>query len=185
MIPSMMPSDPIYTEVQPYRELPPFTLLTVIGALFGWFLIIWVGLMSRPLGSLQMPNWLAWVIGLCFGVIVPIAYTRMKMVTVVYPDRLLINNGVSGRNVFLFDDIVEVELRNDNINEDYNVRNIGSVSATHIAYTVLSTNGVQLVLVDGRHYLIGSKEPQALADAIRSVWRKGVQARLPEEFETS
>ena len=31
---------PLYREVQRYRDLPPFTLLVVVGALFGWLLVV-------------------------------------------------------------------------------------------------------------------------------------------------
>lgn len=179
----MNSSVPMYREVQPYRELPPFTLLTGVGTLFGWFLIIWVALLERPLGALTLPSWLAWVIGLSFGVLLPLAYMRMRMVTEVYADRLLLNNGVSGRVVFPVADIAEIELRTGNIHEDYNVRNVGTIRSTRIAYTVTSTDGVQLVLVDGRQFLIGSKNPQELNEAVLKAWQDVHPNNVPTEIQ--
>lgn len=174
-------STPIYREVQHYRELPPFTLLVVVAALFGWFLLVWVGVLARPLGALQIPTWFAWIIGLSFGVALPLAYPRVRMTTEVFADRVMISNGMSGRLAIPLGEIVEVEIRTDDINDDYNTRNIGEISMTRTAYTVTSSNGVQLMLVDGRQILVGSKEPQALSDAILSVWQTKNRAKdVPE-----
>lgn len=171
MIPSMSSSGPVYTEIQAYRELPPFTLLTVIMTLFGWFLIIWVVLLGRPVGALVLPDWLAITIGLFMGVLVPLVYVRMRMVTEVYADRLQVINGMTGRIVIPVANIATVKLRTDNIHEDYNVRNVGQVRTTRIAYTVTSDNGIELSLADGRQFLIGSKAPEALNEAVHSVWQ--------------
>lgn len=171
MIVTMNSSEPVYTEIQTYRELPPFTLLTVLMTLFGWFLIIWVVLLGRPLGALLLPDWLTIVIGLFMGVLVPLAYIRMKMVTEVYADRVKIVNGMAGGVVIPMADIATVAIRSDNIHEDYSVRNVGQIFKTRIAYTVATNNGVELVLIDGRQFLIGSKSPEALNTAVRSVWQ--------------
>ena len=162
----MKSSGPVYREVQYYRELPPFTLLTVVGVLFGWFLIIWVGVMGHPLGKLVMPTWLALAIGLPLGVLMPLVYARLKMVTEVFKDRLVVTNGMSARASLPFAKIANVEVRTDNIHEDFNIRNVGTLSATRLAYTVTTENGVQLTMEDGRQFLIGSKDPNALNEAI-------------------
>jgi hypothetical protein len=166
---------PIYREVQPYREYPPFALLVGVGTLFGWFLIIYVGVMGRSLGALNLPDWLAWAIGLPFGVLLPLAYTRLSMVTEVYPDRIHVNNGMSGRVDVRLADVTQVEMRQDNILGDYSVRNVGSVAESRTAYTVASTQGVQLTMRDGRLLLIGSKEPEAAAQAMASAWRSNME----------
>lgn len=171
MIPNMSSSDHIFSEVQPYRELPPFTLLAVVGALFGWFLIIWVIILDRSLGALVVPDWLALVIGLTLGVLLPLVYVRMRMVTEIYPDRVLVKNGMTGHVIIPLIHVTNIELRTDNIREDYNVRNIGQSRTTRIAHTVSSDNGIQLTLTDGRQFLIGSKNPTALNDAVHSVWK--------------
>jgi hypothetical protein len=167
----MKTGDLVYSEEQPYRELPPFTLLAVVGALFGWFLIIWVGVLNRPLGALDLPTWLAGVIGLPLGVLLPIAYARLRMTTAVYSNRVVVNNGMSGGVALPLADVAAVEVRTDDIRGDYNVRNVGNVRQTRIAYTVATDNGVQLTLDDGRQFLIGSKRPEALGAAVLSAWR--------------
>jgi hypothetical protein len=166
----MKTGDVVYSEVQPYRELPPFTLLTAVGTLFGWFLIIWVGVLNRPLGALDMPAWLAGAIGLPLGVLLPIAYARLNMLTEVYPDHVYVNNGLSGRVTFPLAAVAGVDVRTDDIRGDYNVRNVGNVRETRIAYTVSSDSGVELTLDDGRRFLIGSKQPEALAAAVLKAW---------------
>lgn len=156
----------LFREEQFYRELPPFTLLTVVGTLFGWFLIIWVAVMGRPLGNLSVPFWLSLAIGLPLGILLPLAYARLRMVTQVFADRIVVNNGMAAGFVSPLADITAVEIRDDNIMDDYNIRNVGMTRNTRTAYTVMSSIGVQLSIADGRQLLIGSKDPQALLAAI-------------------
>ncbi len=162
---------PIYREVQYYRELPPFTLLTVVGALFGWFLIVWVVALGRSLGALAMPAWLALAIGLPLGVLLPLAYGRLRMVTEVYADRVVVNNGMSGGVNLRLADVAAVDLRGEEMHSDYNVRSVANERVTRIAYTVGANAGIQLTLPNGRQYLIGSKQPEALAAAVLPVWQ--------------
>ena len=160
----------LYREVQPYRELPPFTLLVVVGTLLGWVLVLWVGLMGRPLGQMTLPPVVALAIGLPLGLVLPLAWLRMTMVTEVHADRFRVNNGMSGRVILPYSDIVAVTVRKDDIRGDYNQRNIGEVNNTRIAYTVSSSQGVQIELRDNRLILVGSKEPDALGAALSAAW---------------
>lgn len=172
MIPSMKTVEPVYREIQLYRALPPFTLLTVVGTLFGWFLVVWVAVMGRPLGALDMPSWLALAIGLPLGVLLPVLYGRMQMLTEVYPDRVSVRNGMSSSMIFPLSNVTAVDLRtDDNIRGDYNDRNLGSDRISRMAYVVTTHSGVQLSMADGRQILIGSMEPDVLHDAILTQWR--------------
>ena len=157
---------PLYREVQRYRDLPPFTLLVVVGTLFGWLLVVWVGLLGRPLGQMTLPPWLALAIGLPLGIILPLAYGRLAMTTEVFADRLVVVNGMSARVNLRHADVAAVTIRTDDIRGDYNQRNIGEVSNTRIAYVVAASQGVQLEMRDGRLILIGSNDPTALAAAL-------------------
>lgn len=166
-------SSPTFREEQYYRTLPPFTLLTVVFALFGWFLIVWVVGLGRPLGALVMPTWLALVLGLFFGVIPLLAFGRLRMLTEVYSDYVAVVNGLSSRINLPLADVTDVVARNDDIRDDYNVRNIGRLTTTHTAYTVTTPTGVQLTMRDGRRFLIGSLRPAELETAILAAWRAG------------
>jgi len=169
MIP-LMDTKPLFSEVQYYRELPPFTLLTVVGALFGWFLVVWVVALGRPLGALSLPPWLALAIGLPLGVLLPLAYGRLRMVTEVFADRIVVNNGMSGRVSLPLAQVTAVDVRDEDIHGDYNVRNVANEHVTRIAYSVSANAGVQLTLPDGRQILIGSKQPEPFATAVRAAW---------------
>lgn len=166
-------SSPTYREEQFYRALPPFTLLTVVAALFGWFLIVWVVGLGRPLGALDMPKWLALVLGLGFGVVPLLAYGRLRMLTEVYSDHVAVMNGMSGRLRLPLADVIEVVVRTDDIRDDYNVRNLGRLTTTRTAYNVTTPSGVQLTMRDGRQFLIGSLRPDELEAAIQTAWPNG------------
>ena len=157
---------PLYREVQRYRDLPPFTLLVVVGALFGWLLVVWVGLMGRPLGQMTLPTWLALAIGLPLGIVLPLAYGRLAMTTEVFADRLVVVNGMSARVNLRHSDVAAVTVRTDDIRGDYNQRNIGEVNNTRVAYLVSASQGVLLEMRDGSLILIGSNDPAALAAAL-------------------
>lgn len=155
-------------------------MLVVAGTLFGWFLVIWVAVLGRPLGALALPAPVALAIGLPLGILLPLAYARMQMVTEVYPDSVKLHNGPSGTLTFPLAEIDEVTVRKDRIRDDYDHRRIASAEHTHIAYTVASDEGVQLTLADGRRILIGSKEPDELGAAVTVAWRAArAGERLP------
>lgn len=172
----MVAEPPLFREVQRYSDLPPFTLLVVVGTLFGWLLVIWLGLMGRSLGALQLELWLALAIGLPLGVLLPLAYRRLRMTTEVYSDRLVVSNGLSGRLTFRHEDVVNIAVRTDDIRDDYNTRNVGELRTTRTAYTVSSSQGVQLHLSDGRLILIGSLQPEALGAALTAARRPALPA---------
>ena len=93
--------------------------------------------------------------------------------------RLQFLNAVAGVNLAAatVSQEFEVEVRTDDIRDDYNVRNVGTVKSTRIAYVVTSDDGVQLTLCDGRQVLIGSKDPQALHEAISAARRAAGQGK--------
>lgn len=157
---------PLYREEQLYRELPPFTLLVIVGTLFGWLLVIWAGLLGRPIGQADLPVPVALAIGLPFGLILPLAYGRLSMTTEVFADRIVVHNGMSSNLSLPLANVVDVVVRTDDIRGDYNIRNIGAVANTRTAFVVAANQGVQLEVRDGRLFLIGSQQPEALAAAL-------------------
>lgn len=163
--------EPLYREVQPYRELPPFTFLVVAGTLFGWALVIWTGLLGRPIGQMLLARPLALAIGLPLGILLPLAYARLSMITAVYADRVVVSNGMSSRIVVPYGEVAGVTVRTDDIRGDYNQRNVGEVANTRTAYTVSSSAGVQLELRDTRLILVGSKDAAGLGAALSAAWR--------------
>lgn len=167
----LMNTAPLYREVQLYRRLPPFTLLVVVGTLFGWALVVWVGLMGRAIGAMTLPPWLALAIGLPLGILLPLAYWRLKMVTEVFADRLVVHTGLTGRVELPYQQVAAVGTRREGVHDDYNPRNIGAVRHTRIAYTALSSDGVELTLNDGRMFLVGSETPDELTAAVAAAWR--------------
>jgi hypothetical protein len=160
----------LYREVQPYRELPPVILLAVVSALAGWGLLVWTVLLGRPLGALALPGWLAIVLGVGFGVVLPSAFLWVRMTTLVYPDRVVIDTGMAGRNTFAFRDVTAVEMRVKDLRQDYSNRTMGTEDNTRWAYAVNTLQGTQLTMVDGRFILVGSKKPEELTSAIDSAW---------------
>lgn len=72
---------------------------------------------------------------------------------------------------FPLSNVTAVDIRTDNIREDYNNRTLGTDRVSRMAYMVTTDNGVQLSMADGRQSLIGSLTPEQLHAAILSQWR--------------
>jgi len=168
----------MYREEQLYRELPPFTLLVVVGTIFGWLLVVWAGLLGRPIGRAELPLPVTLAIGLPLGILLPLAYGRLRMTTEVFADRVVVRNGMSSNLTLPLANVVDVVVRTDDIRGDYNQRNIGAVSNTRVAYVVDAVQGVQLEARDGRLFLIGSRQPEALAAALAAA--RGQPLAAPE-----
>lgn len=161
-------TDAAYREVQPYRELPPAVFLVVLSAAAGWALLIWVVFLGRPLGNAVLPTWLALVLGLGFGVVLPLLLWRLQMVTEVTPSVVSLQTGLGPRTLFPIDQITAVDVRVDDIRSDYSNRNVGVTENTRTAYVVNGHQGAQLTMRDGRLILIGSKTPEELAAAVEA-----------------
>lgn len=161
----------VYREEQYYRDNPPFLLLAAVAAILGWALLIWNGLLARPIGLVELPSWLAIGLGLLLGVGLPVLFWRLKMVTTVQPDKITVNTGAAGTLNFPFAEITAIEGRVDDIRGDYSNRNVGRENNTRVAYVVNSQQGLQLTLADGRLILIGSQEVEQLTEAALGAWQ--------------
>lgn len=176
------PADTVlFTEVQPYRRLPPVVMLAVVSALAGWALLVWTVVLGRPLGALTLSPWLGIALGVGFGVVVPVLFLWIRMTTLVYPDRVFIDTGMSGRHTFAFRDVTAVELRVEDVRKDYTNQSTVTKDNTRWAYAVNSLQGTQLTLRDGRFILIGSQKPEELTSAIDSAWRLVTISTTPYE----
>ncbi|HQF71395.1 MAG TPA: hypothetical protein PLH39_08980, partial [Promineifilum sp.] len=125
---------------------------------------------------MTLPLPLALTIGLPLGLLLPLAYGSLRMTTEVFPDRIVVHNGMSSNLSLPLANVVDVVVRTDDIRGDYNQRNVGVVSNTRVAYVVDAVQGVQLEARDGRLFLIGSREPAALAAALAAARGQPVAA---------
>ncbi len=165
------PDTVLFEEVQHYRQLPPVMFLAAVSALAGWGLMVWTLFLDRPLGALDVPPALALVIGLSFGVVMPLVALWLRMTTVVYPDRVRVNTGLSGTHTFAYRDVVAVEMRKEGLRADYSNRTVGTEDNTRVAYAINKLQGTQLTMADGRFILIGSLLPEELTTAIDTAWQ--------------
>ena len=130
---------PLYREEQLYRELPPFTLLVVVGTIFGWLLVVWAGLLGRPLGRAELPLPVTLAIGLPLGILLPLAYGRLRMTTEVFTDRVVVRNGMSSNLTLPLANVVDVVVRRLRAKVDdpfktkliHTIRGVGYVLKAH------------------------------------------------------
>lgn len=163
-------SSPIYREEQPWRTSPPILVLTLFGAAAAWLLFIWTVVLGRSLGTASMPALLAWILWLLIGVVFPAAVLTLKQIVAVYPDHIYVQTNPLSRYRLPLKDVVRVQPLLRAALKEYSNQSLLMGQGSRTAYTIMGDQGVELERDDGSHILLGSKQPEALAAAINSVW---------------
>jgi hypothetical protein len=127
-------------------------------------------ILGEPVGNRPLPDWgliLANVFILLVGVLVPVAVMTFKLRVAVSPDRLTVDYGILARNQAPVSDIERAEAVDYRPIRDYGGWGLrSSFRSGRRAYTVSGSRGVEVDLVDGRRWLIGSQRPVELVRAI-------------------
>lgn len=157
-------SSPLFHETQRFRQ---WWLVFLVG---GIVLLMWGTFIQqigrgRPVGNNPMSDWGVWVLWLLLGIGLPVVFSRARMETTVYPDRIDIHLWPLARRIIPAADIASVAARDYRPLREYGgwgIRGFGS----NRAYNVSGDQGVELALTNGNRVLIGSQRPEALATAI-------------------
>ena len=156
----------LFREVQRFRQwffwIP---LLVVTGVVWWQFAEQVVG--GHPQGTNPIPNWLAWVLALVFGIGFPAFAGVARLVTEVRPGLLAVRLAP-----FRFKPISLREVQSAEAREYSAMREFGGWGIRHSrygrAYNAHGNTGVQLVLADGSRILIGTQRSAELLAALRS-----------------
>lgn len=153
---------PLFRET--LRGLPPWLAGGfVIAGVAGAAALLWS---SRPYHG-EAAFWLAALPGLAAAVVAPVVLAMWSLETEVRPGTLAVRlRPFAGREIAL-DDVESCEPRTYRPIREY----LGwgwRIGPGGEALTVPGTQGVQLVMRGGKRLLISSRQPQRLAEAIRS-----------------
>jgi hypothetical protein len=93
------------------------------------------------------------------------------MITDVRPDGLVVRFPPFHRRLIALEDVRSVEAREYSAIKEYGGWGIRHSSKNGTAYNVRGNRGVQLILKNGKRVLIGSQEPDRLANVLRNLLR--------------
>ena len=160
--------DVTFREVQYIRRVWWIMLLVVGMAALMWWGFWQQIILGQPWGSNPAPDWMMWLLWLFVGVGMPVFFWIMKLVVEVRPDGVSIRYYPLTRRLIPYDQIAQVTAREYSpIGEfgGWGIRGIPSKSKK-IAYNISGSEGVELMLVNGRTVMLGSQKAQELALAI-------------------
>jgi len=162
----------LFREVQHFRQ--PWLWLVVLAvsgiAIYG---VVEQLILGKPFGNNPAPDALVLIIGIVFGLALPMLFYVMNLTTEVREDGLYYRlfpfhwsfKRIGGSDIGKFELITYRPLR------DYGGWGI-RYGFNGKAYNVSGNRGVQLQLRDGRRVLIGSQKPEDLAGALQVIIRQ-------------
>ena len=161
-----------FREVQHFRQ--PwlwFIVLAVSGVAI--YSMVEQLILGKPFGDNPAPDPVVLIVGIVFGLALPLLFYVMNLTTEVREDGLYYRlfpfhwsfQSIGGSDIDKFESITYRPLR------DYGGWGI-RYGFNGKAYNVSGNRGVQLQLRDGRQVLIGSRKPEDLADALQLIIRQ-------------
>lgn len=155
-----------YREVQRFRQWFFYVPVLVVAGVIWWQFVEQI-VLGNPQGAEPIPNWLAWVLTLVFGIGLPVLMASIRLITEVRPGEVSVRLApFSSRTIDVLD------IREAAVREYSAIREFGGwgvrISRDGRAYNAYGNRGVQLILRDGNRILIGSQKPDVLLAALRS-----------------
>lgn len=157
-----------YAEVQPVlRGTPAIGCVVMVIAVIAWAFFLAQVVSGIPVGNRPTPDMVVWVIWAAFGIAFPAVCALMRLEVRVTDDRLEFRYFPlhPAWRIVSLDDIRKVE------STSYRpIREFGGwgirFGRRGRAFTVSGTGGVWITLRSGREFLLGSRRPDDLADAL-------------------
>ena len=156
---------PLYREVQRFRQWYFYVPILIVTGLV-WYQFIQQIVLKHPLGEQPVPDWVAWTLGLVFGIGFPLFAAVARMITEVRPGVLRVRVYPFRWVKILLSDIRDAEPRQYSALREYGGWGIRTSLKNGRAYNASGNRGIQLVLSDGRRVLIGTQEPDQLMAAL-------------------
>lgn len=158
-----------FREEQRFRQWW-FWLLILLGVSPSWYLWWMQIVLRRPTGGDEMPDWGVWLLWLGTGVLLPLLFASMRLITVVKHDGLYIRFvPFHWKWVKIpLHEVRSVKARQYNPLLEYGGWGI-RYGRRGKAYNVSGNWGVELEFTKGHTLLIGSQRAEELERAIREV----------------
>jgi hypothetical protein len=162
---------PLFREVQRFRQwffwVP---VLVVIGVV--WWQFAEQIVLGNPQGAKPIPDWLAWILALVFGIGIPVLVALLRLVTEVRPGLLSVGLAPFRTRNIPIHDIHEAQPREYSPMAEFGGWGVRMGRDGCRAYNAYGSMGVQLTLTDGSRILIGTQKAEALLAALRAAGAK-------------
>ncbi len=155
----------LYSEVQRPNQWWVWTLTVVITILVWWIFVDQI-ILGNPFGNRPAPDWVVWLVGILFGVLLPLFMVSINMKTLVTRDRIVLRYFPLHTRTVVLADIDNCVAREYRPIREYGGWGIRFGFGHGMAYNVYGNGGVQLELKGGKRLLIGSQRSDQLADVI-------------------
>ncbi len=156
---------PLYREVQRFKQWYFYIPILIVTVLV-WYQFIQQIVLKHPLGEQPVPDWVAWALGLVFGIGFPLFAAVARMITEVHPGVLRVRVYPFRWVKILLSDIRGAEPRQYSALREYGGWGIRTSLKNGRAYNASGNRGIQLVMSDGRRVLIGTQQPDQLMAAL-------------------
>jgi len=154
----------IYREEQRFRQVWIGLLLAVLVGVVWWGFVQQI-VLGKAFGDNPAPDVVMWIIWVIFGIGFPLFFYYLRLVVEVRSDGIHIRYFPIYSRTIAFKDIKSYAVRQYRPILDYGGWGI-RWSSKGTAYNVSGNRGVMLELADGKRILIGSQEPEMLAQAM-------------------
>ena len=161
----------IFREVQRFRQWWVWLLLVFVMGI-AWYGAVQQIVLKKPFGSNPAPDAIMIMIWAIFGVLFPLLFFSLRLVTEVRYDGLYIRFFPLQfhEHKISFGEIKKYEIRTYSALKEYGGYGI-RYGKNGKAYNVSGNRGVQLEFQDGKRLLIGSQKPEEFVSALSSVVR--------------
>ncbi len=160
----------LFTEEQRFRQ--PLLLVVIFFLVpMSWYAFYQQIIGGKPFGTNPAPDAVVWGLWVVFGIVFPVFFLSLKLTTEVRPDSLHIRFVPGHRRVIKLEEIKSVEVREYRPLREYGGWGIRYNAKYGMAYNVSGNKGVLVELTSGKRVLIGSPEPDRLANALREALR--------------
>lgn len=159
-------TQPLFREVQGFKQWIFMVPIIVVAAIVWWQFVQQV-ILSNPQGEEPIPDWLAWVLTILFGIGLPILASRLRLVTEVRPGRVTLRLAPFQSRTIAAEEIMKAVVRQYSALKEYGGWGVKTSRWNGRAYVAHGDKGVQLVLATKELVLIGSQRPEELLSALQ------------------
>ncbi len=160
-------SPPLFRESQRFKQWFFYVPVIIVTVIVWWQFIQQIAL-DRPVGEEPLPDWLAWVLTIVFGLGFPAFTALVRMITEVRPGELSVRLYPFRPVRIGVAEIESAETRQYSAMREYGGWGVRLSRSSGRAYNASGDQGVQLVMTDGRRILIGTQQPEQLLGALRA-----------------
>jgi hypothetical protein len=161
----------IFKEVQRFRQWWVWLLVLMVAGI-SWYGFIQQILLKKPFGNNPAPDTLMIVILAIFGILFPVFFYSIKLITEVRYDGIYVRFFPLQFHSLkiLFGDIKNYEIRTYSALKEYGGYGI-RLGKKGKAYNVSGNKGIQIEFYDGKQLLVGTQKPEEFLSALASMVR--------------